>query len=215
MVRDKSMIRIPIIHTVPARIFMAITLCILLSLPVFSDDKQSDSGKVIEPRKVISIDTLTDLKDTSAETLGFASAYAVRNGNNADQAISLCRKSLLKNNDDIDVHLQYAQLLEGKYREQGEPDPTLYMTCVKEWLLVLRNEAGDEKDMNFHGVGLPFIGFLFKDDDRVILAKSHLIGLTGFGPKGWETDTKYLERVAKHSAVQGKILARDTQNTSL
>jgi len=180
-------------------------------MPAFSSSALTETGNQDEPPKVVSINGYVDMKQATPDNLSFAASYVERNGDNIDEAISLCRKSLLKNDDDIDVHLQYARLLENKYRQHGEPDPTLFMECVKEWLKILRCEVGDEKGMTFHGVGFPLTGSLFKDDDRTILAKNHLIGLTGLGPKGWETDAKYLARVMKQSSVSAKLLAKQPQ----
>jgi hypothetical protein len=192
-------------------IFMMLATGIVFTMPAFSDTAQTDNRKDDEPPKVVSIDGYVNMKQASPDNLGFTASYIERNGNNEDVALALCRKSLAKNDDDIDVHLQYARLLENKYREHGEPDPTLFMECVKEWLKILRCEMGDEKGMTFHGIGFPLTGSLFKDDDRTTLAKNHLIGLTGIGPKAWETDTKYLERVMKQPSVSAKLLTKQPQ----
>jgi hypothetical protein len=193
-------------------ISITLTTILCANAPAFcAVQTEEDPDRKIE-KPVVSIEAYTHTRQASADSIGFAATYAARNGDNIDQAIALCRKSLAKNNDDIDVHLSYAQLLESKFNEQGENDPNLYLDCVKEWLMVLRNEVGDEKGMTLHGVGLPFTGFLYKDDDRFVLAKAHLLSLTGIEPKGWETDTKYLQKVSKRSTVNGKLLAKKPSN---
>lgn len=172
----------------------------LLAIPAFGDNDGT----------AVSIDGLTDLNHASGAALGMAALYSDRNGDDPDKAIALCRKALEKDNDDIDVHMHYAQLLQDKFNKEGETDSKLYYECVKEWLIVLRNEAGDEKGLTFHGIGLPASGQFYGDQSRVILAKKQLVSLTGILPKAWETDAKYLENVAKRASVKGKILPKNT-----
>lgn len=203
------MIRIgaPNIESIP--IFILLGICILISSPAFANDERNDSTAA---KGVVSIDAFDSSAPGNEFSLGTASQYADRVGKNPDQAIMICRKALEKNNDDIDLHLHYAELLEEKFNDQGKSDPTLYMDCVKEWLVVVRGEAGDERGLTFHGIGLPFTGMYYNDEDRVISARKHLLDLTGVTPKGWETDAKYLQKVSRHSSVGGKILPKETQS---
>ena len=100
----------------------------------------------------------------------------------------------------------YAEALEGKLKEQTDRDPALFSKCVKEWLIVLRQECGDEK-LTYHGLGIPIMGKFYEDDERVIPARQHLMKLTGTMPKVWETDTKYLKRVtAGTHKLSGKVI---------
>lgn len=199
----------------PSRlIVIGLSSLVLLSAPASGDDETANSNTDTTGKPVVSIDALNTGGHDKDFSLGTVSDYADRNGNNIDQAITLCRKAIEKDDDDIDLHLHYAELLERKYVENGKSDSTLYMDCVKEWLIVLRAEAGDERGLTFHGVGLPFTGQFYKDEHRVILARKHLVSLTGVAPKGWETDAKYLQRVSKQSSVGGKILPKQAQTNS-
>jgi hypothetical protein len=192
---------------------MVFSTCLLLPTPAFSDTEQAITNQGDTSESEVSIDALDDLKHANGASLGMAADYTDRNANDPDRAIALCRNALEKDNDDIDLHLQYAQLLEDKFNKQGAPDSQLYNECVREWLIVLRDEAGDEKGLTFHGIGLPLSGQLYNDEDRTILARKHLVTLTGIAPKVWETDTKYMEKVTKRSAVKGKLLSKTTQKS--
>jgi hypothetical protein len=184
----------------------------LFASPVLSDDEQANSKQAVPSQPVVSIDGLTDLSQANAATLGMAAYYADRNGDDPDKAIVLYRKAIEKDNNDIDLHLRYAELLEYKFNREGESDSQLYNDCVREWLIVLRNEAGDEKGLTFHGIGLPLSGTLYGDEHRVILARKHLVSLTGIAPKAWETDAQYLQRAAKRASVRGKLLSKSMSN---
>jgi len=184
---------------------------VLFTTSAYCEDKQPDAASS-EP--VVSINGLADLNQASGDSLGMAAFYANRNGDNPDQAIALYRKALEKENNDIDLHLHYAELLEDKFNKEGESDSQLYNDCVREWLIVLRSEAGDEKGLTFHGIGLPLSGQFYGDEHRVILARKHLVSLTGIAPKAWETDSQYLERAAKRASVKGKLLSKIPQANS-
>jgi hypothetical protein len=126
---------------------------------------------------------------------------------NVDTAIQLIRKSLSENNDDADAHTVYAEALEKKMRSQTERDPELFNKVVKEWLIVMRDEVGDEKAMNFHGAG---IGDFYRDEEHNLLAARHLTKLTGSAPKPWQTNARYLKKVLKptDTDVKGVIVKR-------
>lgn len=109
-----------------------------------------------------------------------------------NRAIKQLEKALTLDKDDPDVHTLYAQVLETKIGNQSDRDPEVYRKCVSEWLIVLRQEVGEEKGLTFKGVGIG--NGLFNDDFRSIMAKKHLLKIVGFLPKPWETDTKYLKR---------------------
>jgi hypothetical protein len=188
---------------------IVLSLFILLAAPAFCDDEEDAKTEAPTPH-VVSIEGFNSGGHDKEFSLGTASFYADRNSSNLDQAITLCHKALEKNDDDIDLHEHYAELLEQKFNGQEKPDPTLYMDCAKEWLIVLRNEAGDEDGQTFHGIGIPFSGKFYRDEGHQMLARKHLISLTGEAPKGWETDAKYLQRISKHSSVGGKVLPKVT-----
>jgi len=149
----------------------------------------------------------------SPKSLSFLAENSLREGN-VDKAIHLLKQALSMDNDDADAHALYAEALERKLRKQDEKDPELFNKCVREWLLVMRNEVGEEKGMNVKGVGVPGIATFYRDEDHNIQARNHLVKLTGSAPRAWETNTKYLKRVLEkpHEMVAGKVVnkAKDT-----
>lgn len=162
-----------------------------------------------EHKPLTSIQAWSELPKGNASSMMMSSEYSLRNGY-TEQAIKQSRRALQRDPDDIDLHQQLAEALENKIKSQDERDPYLYNECVKEWLMVLRNEVGDEAGMTWHGIGLPKMQTLYQDSARGGVAKAHLIELTGSLPKGWETNAKYLKRIAKDADahVAGKIIVK-------
>lgn len=161
------------------------------------------------PKGVVSNDTVMVKKDSSPFSLILQAQKALRS-DKPDLAIDLCRRSLELNNDDADAHMVYAQALERKLGTQANEDPMLFNLCVKEWLSVLRNTYGDEKGVNFHGIGIPGAsGAWIEDEDRHRPARQHLLKLTGSTPKPWETNEKFLAKVRRsgETSVSGKVIS--------
>jgi tetratricopeptide (TPR) repeat protein len=156
------------------------------------------SSKLQEYDEIVSPDM------ESAGSLANRARVALRNGNYS-RAIDLAKRSLKKDDDDPDVHAIYAESIEAKLEHQAEKDPDLYRTCLHEWLLVYRNELGEEKGMTIRGINI--MGTAWNDNFRGGLAKIHLKKLTGYLPKAWETDNRYLSRVLKpaETTVTGKV----------
>ncbi|HEY9792694.1 MAG TPA: tetratricopeptide repeat protein [Candidatus Obscuribacterales bacterium] len=173
-----------------------------------TDDQPVDKGEQLPFGYVRSIDAMTSGFAT-ADSLDLAAEYATMNFN-FDQAIRILKRALEKNDDDLDIHKAYAEALQGKLDGQSDPDPKLYNDCVKEWLIVLRTERGDEKGINNDkGRGLPMMNKIYEDEEHAIPAKFALKKLVGSVPKAGETDDQYLKRVCKPAElnVQGKILS--------
>jgi hypothetical protein len=162
-------------------------------------------GESSRPTGVVTSDELFHTHESSGQSLMFEAQNAKRSGD-MERAITLIRRSLDADDNDLDAHCFYAEMLESKLKKQVEKDPEAFRTCVKEWLLVLRNEVGEEKGLNFHGIG--FMGTFYEDEEHTIKARQHLVKLTGASPKGWESDSRYLKRVLTKSAeeVSGKVV---------
>lgn len=162
-----------------------------------------------ERKPLTSIQAWTELPKGNASSMMMSAEYSTRMGY-TEQAIKQSRRALQRDPDDIDLHQQLAEALESKIKSQDERDPYLYNECVKEWLMVLRNEVGDEAGLTWHGIGLPKMQTLYQDSARGGVAKAHLIELTGSMPKAWETNAKYLKRIAKDADanVNGKIIVK-------
>ena len=156
-----------------------------------------------EPAKgVVSNDYMMLKKDSSASELLMLADSALKSGK-VDHAIELVKRSLELDKEDLDAHMTYASALEKKMAAQTEKDPEIFNLCVKEWLAVLRNKYGEEKSETMHGIGLPGVnGKFFADDERQAPARQHLLKLTGFSPKLWETDAKFLSKVLRQSDVK-------------
>jgi len=146
------------------------------------------------------------MSGSSAATLMFQADYLFTHGN-TEGALALIKKSLAENDDDSDTHCLYAKILEKKLRAQEHRDPKLFNKCVKEWLIVMREERGAEKGLYWHGFATPY-GRSFGDEDKSILAAQRLYKLTGMIPKNGQSDKKYLRLVLKPTTteVTGKLL---------
>jgi len=183
----------------------------LMSFPITSaladeqTDEQENSGTV---------ESMNALHSGSGNSYRAAAEYALGQ-NQIDKALGLCKKALEYEGDDPDLHQMYAKVLERKLagHSTGATHDQLLSECVHQWLIVLRNETGEEKGTSFHGIGLPLVGTFYEDDERHLPAKSHLISLVGRIPHAWETDAKYMKNVLKNqSTVQGKIVSREHSN---
>jgi hypothetical protein len=144
----------------------------------------------------------------SASSIAGRARVALRNGN-VSRSLSLAKKAMRMDDDDPDIHAAYAEALEATLERQSEKDPEMFKTCLHEWLIVYRNESGEEKNMTVKGINI--MGTWWNDDFRGGLAKIHLKKLTGYLPKAWETDNRYMARVLKPATatVQGKLHAGD------
>ena len=136
----------------------------------------------------------TEINSHSAQMLYLEGEESFRS-RDLDTAMRKVKKSLDLDNDNMDAHLLYANILDEKVHAQTEKDPTLFNCCVKEWLAIMREQFGEEKNMRFHGVN-PF-GDLYHDEERATLAKRALVKLTGFAPKTFESNAHYLKRVLR------------------
>jgi hypothetical protein len=160
-------------------------------------------------KTVTSMDAYNETNGHTADSFAMAAEYAYNNGD-TKKALKLCEKALNSDNNDIDIHKIYAQALEEQIKNTGDKNHDLLNKCVREWLIVYRTEVGDEKGISYHGID-PF-GYLYRDEDRSMLAGSHLVSLTGRVPKIWETDDKYLKWVNRPTtAVAGRILEKPAE----
>lgn len=129
------------------------------------------------------------------------------------RAIRLCEQSMEHDTDDADTHVVYAEALEAKLKHQTEKDPELFRKCVESWLKVYRNQVGEERGMTAKGIGIGMDRF-YADDDRGGKAKLHLIKLTGYVPKFWETNDKYLTRVLAPATTSVTATIRPSASAS-
>jgi hypothetical protein len=174
------------------------------------DEEEKQPAKEVESepstlQPVIPNENALELGRVSGDTLMTQAELSLRS-RNFDKAIQFARRSIQENGDDADLHRIYAEALEGKLQLQKEKDPSLYRECVEEWLSVMRSGNGEERGLNVAGVG--GIGdFLYKDDERYIVARHHLLELTGMLPKPWETNGRYMKRVLKPKpGVKGSLV---------
>ncbi len=175
----------------------------------FSPPALADGDKDSSYQPMTSMEATHKLGLSSASNLNTAAEFALNDGD-YNKAINLCREALEKENNDPDIHLVYARALEEKLKDQENRDPYIYKTCVKEWLMVFRNESGDENNIGWHGLALPAMTYLYQDEGRVIMARNHLVKLTGRAPKPWETDSRFLAKVLKsdESKLRGKVVKK-------
>jgi tetratricopeptide (TPR) repeat protein len=159
---------------------------------------------------VRSMDAFNGASHPTADSL-LLSADMENKWGHHDKAIALCQQALALDPSDADLHLVYAESLEKKLRKQQEKDPNLFMTTVREWLIISRGEVGEEAGLSdSNGRHIPFATHMFADEDRAMPAAVHLKNLVGYLPKGMESDSKYLHRVymSTRAVVKGKILKK-------
>jgi hypothetical protein len=179
---------------------------------VFADDSIMDSeeqdDEALRRQGIVrSSHLLEDGKELSCQSL-LVEAQAAYREDDIDHTLKLVKRAINLDDNDIEAHALYADALEKKLKRQPEKDPEMFQTCIKEWLLVLRNEVGEEKGLTAHGLGIPGLGKFYEDEDHSIKAKQHLYKLVGSLPKIWETDNKYLKRVLTPAAtsVSGRVI---------
>lgn len=134
-------------------------------------------------------------------------AEAALNSNRFERAIELSRKSLAKDNTDIDTHRILAEALEIKYERQKDQDPAVLRECLTEYLTVMKCDVGEEKGLSLLGPG--FFAYLYGSDDsgRYVLAKTRIKHLTGSLPRLWENNEMFFKRVIKQQ-VHGRIISQ-------
>jgi tetratricopeptide (TPR) repeat protein len=128
---------------------------------------------------------------------------------NYNKALKLLKRAIQLNDDDMDIRVLYAEALDEKLSHQAEKEPEIFNECVKSWLIVARQEVGLEKGMTFKGIG--FMSGQYADEDWAGKAKKRLRVLTGYSPKLWETDDRYLKKVLKpaETSVSAVIKSAD------
>ncbi len=177
------------------------------------DDVTEDANGNLPTGYVRSGNAFNSMGHTEANSLSLQAEYATEQGQ-YDQAIKLCQKAIEKNDDDADIHFAYADALQHKLKHQKEKDPNLFIAAVREWLIVLRNEKGDERGItNAAGLAIPGVQHLYRDEDRSMVAHQRIVSLVGYVPKARETDSMFLKRVAKQceASVKGTVL-KDTSS---
>lgn len=150
--------------------------------------------------------------ETSARSLLMLARQCMRH-HNYNKAISLLSRAVKLDPDDPDVRCVYAEALEEKLSHQVEKDPTIFNLCIKNWLTVMRNEVGEEKGATYKGIGIG-MGY-FQDEERTMRAKQSLKALTGYIPKPWETNDRYLRKVLRPATTSVTATIRMPEETSL
>lgn len=192
------------------RIYLPIILALSFGLtPLAANAQAEEYFKPGMPGVVTSVEAFAGSSQASADSIALAAQYAASQ-HNYDQAIRLCQRALKKDDDDLDIHLIFAQALTEKLQDQKKKDPRIYNQAVKEWLMVYRSERGEERGMTWHGLALPAMRKRMEDDERQIPAGSALVALTGRVPRNNETDAKYLRSVTVDTTktVEGTIISK-------
>jgi tetratricopeptide (TPR) repeat protein len=193
--------------------FLLLTTFVLSVPRVIADDDEvtEDANGNLPFGYVRSINAMNSTGNGTADSLALAAEYCLKRGY-FDQAIKLSQQALQKDSDDLDIHLIYAQSLQGKLHHQKAPkDPELFMATVYEYLLVARSERGEDKGLtNSKGLGLPLQQKRYQDEGRSIPAMVAIKQLVGYTPGPKETDLKFLKRVAKQCeySARGKIIPK-------
>ena len=149
--------------------------------------------------------------ETSARSLLMLARQCMRH-HNYNKAISLLSRAVKLDPDDPDVRCVFAEALEEKLSHQVEKDPTIFNLCIKNWLVVMRNEVGDEKGATYKGIGIG-MGY-YQDEERTMHAKRSLKALTGYIPKPWETNDRYLRKVLRPATTSVTATIRMPEETN-
>ena len=174
------------------------------ALQLQGSPSDAEQGADDSDRETMKYDDIFETNTAPSGSL-MAAEGAVRS-KRFDRAIELARKAIAKDSDDIDLHRVYADALEGKLSQEKEKDPYLLRTCLEEWLKVMRAGAGEERGLNVAGIG-GIADFLYKDDERYMLGRQHLLNLTGTVPRPWESNQRYLKRALKPTrSVKGNVV---------
>ena len=112
-----------------------------------------------------------------------------------DSAIRAVSELLARNEDVSEAHRIYAESLERKLNQHAGYDPSIFKQCVEEWLAFMRSQLNEEGRVSLGGVGVS--NFLPGHDERYMIARQHLIDLTGVAPRPWESNQKYLKRALR------------------
>jgi len=169
---------------------------------------ESSMGYYSPGYKPITNDQFLSLSKDSPVLNLFRAELAIK-GEKWAQAIVFLRKSLESYDEDIDAHKWLALCLEEKMKQEEEKDPKEYRECIREWLVVARQEKGPEKGLSFkNGVSVGNSPKMYGDEEGSMMAMEHLRKLTGRYPGRFETDKKYLAKVGKPTSedVSGKVL---------
>ncbi len=171
-----------------------------------SADAESDPSYV---KPTLEYDEIIDPSKRRAISSTIASEFALR-ADRVERAIQLARRSIKQFPDDMDAHKALAEALDRKLELQVEKDPTLFEECIKEWLVIMRNGVGFEKGINFRGIGI--FDHAYGDDEYYEVAKHRIKHLTGYIPKPWESNDRFLRKVLRpaKTELKGKILTKPT-----
>lgn len=178
---------------------------------------QAESSKARAERRRMNEDPTPPAREGSEifteETSGalLLQAKQFMRHHNYNKALKILKRAIKLNDDDMDIRVLYAEALEEKLSHQAEKDPEIFNECVKSWLMVARQEIGLEKGMTFKGIG--FLSGQYADEDWAGRAKKRLRVLTGFSPKPWETNDRYLKKVLKpaETSVSAVIKSGDSE----
>lgn len=170
------------------------------------EDEKVTTSEVTETNKFLNSEI--DFSEVNARTLMLSAKQSMRH-HNYKKAIVLLRKAVQLDPDDPDVRCLYAEALQEKLSHQVDKDPYTFNLCIRNWLMVARNEVGDEKGASIKGIGIG-LGY-FQDEDRTIRAKASLKKLTGYSPKPWETNDRYLRKVLKPATTSVTATIREPE----
>lgn len=185
----------------------ALTLVFNASKVIASDTLSPNAENDVKPTR----DADDLFTETSARSLLMLARQCMRH-HNYNKAISLLSRAVKLDPDDPDVRCVYAEALEEKLSHQVEKDPTIFNLCIKNWLTVMRNEVGEEKGATYKGIGIG-MGY-FQDEERTMRAKQSLKALTGYIPKPWETNDRYLRKVLRPATTSVTATIKMPEETS-
>jgi hypothetical protein len=174
---------------------IAASLVFAATVPVYAtaSDFMMDTSSIGQSHNgVVSSEQLLELGGEDAGGLRLEGESSLREGN-IDRALMVLQRSVEMGPGDIDGRILYAQALEQKLTAQKVRDPELYNFCTRQWFYVFKKS---------------------EFPDQSIQARAHLINLTGIAPRHWDTEQKYLAKVAlpEPREIETKVAAHVVQN---
>jgi hypothetical protein len=141
---------------------------------------------------VVRSEQLLELGGESSNALRLEGESSLRMGH-LDRALMVLQRSVEMGPGDIDSRILYAQALEQKLMIEKVRDPGLHNFCIKQWFFVFKKA---------------------EFPDQSIQARAHLINLTGVAPRRWDTEPKYLARVALPDTGSSTVAMKDKKSSS-
>ncbi|MBX9690279.1 MAG: hypothetical protein K2X27_26435 [Candidatus Obscuribacterales bacterium] len=117
----------------------------------------------------------------------------LRSGQATFERLSLLQSAIEEDGSDQELRIALAETYE-KLARTAKPDAitSLHRNALEQWLIVMRNETGEEKNTHLRGISLT--PGLWDDEERAARAKRRIKNLAGRLPYPWESTKGFLNK---------------------